>query len=317
MVNRGRSNNFGFINDQDYDSTAHSPLLAIIGDSFIEAQMVPFAETMQGRLARCVGGRGRVYSFGSSGAPLSEYLGEADYARSKFRPDAVLVLVVGNDFDRSLRRYNGSAGFHLFRQDSTGLVLTLTTYRPTLSRRIIRHSALARYVVSNLAGGVTKLGSLLEGGSNERTRYVGNTEATVGPERMRDSRAAVDEFLKELPSRTGLPANRIIVMVDARRPDMYTPEGLARAQGSYFDIMRRYLLEHARAGGFDVIDMQERFMRRHAMDGSRFEFPTDEHWNGTGHEVAAASAAASRVFQTLFPGACPQLAQEVRRVAQP
>jgi hypothetical protein len=102
LVTRGRTNNLGFVNDQDYDSTAATPLLAIVGDSFIEALMVPYAQTLQGRLAALAGSRARVYSFGVSGAPLSHYLVEADYARATFHPSAYVVLVVGNDFDESL-----------------------------------------------------------------------------------------------------------------------------------------------------------------------------------------------------------------------
>ena len=43
--------------------------------------------------------------------------------------------------------------------------------------------------------------------------------------------------------------------------------------------MRRYLMDQARAAAFEVIDMQPFFMRRHAYDGSRFEFATDERNN--------------------------------------
>lgn len=317
LVNRGRTNNLGFVNDQDYDSTSHAPLLAVIGDSYIEAPMVPFAETMQGRLARCVGGRGRVYSFGASGAPLSEYLGEADYARAKFHPGVALVLVVGNDFDRSLRQYSRVPGFHLFARDSTGLVLELEDYKPSLYRRIVRHSALARYVILNLAGGVDKTRNFLVGRASKPATYVGNTEAAYTSERLRDSRAVVDEFLNELPARSGLQPENIVVMVDAIRPNMYTSEGLKEANGSYFDLMRRYLMEQARAAGFEVIDMQPFFMQRHALDASRFEFSTDEHWNGTAHAVAAAATAASAAFRRLFPSACLDLAREVGRDANP
>src|SRR4051812_7940933 len=41
-ANRLRTNNDGFVNNQDYDRTQTSPLLAIIGDSYIEAAMVPY-----------------------------------------------------------------------------------------------------------------------------------------------------------------------------------------------------------------------------------------------------------------------------------
>ena len=41
-VVHGRVNNAGFVNDQDYVRDG-PPLIAVIGDSFIEAQMVPYA----------------------------------------------------------------------------------------------------------------------------------------------------------------------------------------------------------------------------------------------------------------------------------
>lgn len=315
-VNRGRTNNLGFINDQDYDSTARSPLLAVIGDSYVEAPMVPYAETIHGRLARCTEGQGRVYSFGASGVPMSEYLGEADYARARFHPNAISVIVVGNDFDRSLQQYTGARGQHVFRRDSTGLVLHLVNYRPGPWRRLIRHSALARYVVLNLAGGVDAALQILRG-NPPRPSYVGNTEASASPERLRDSRAAVDEFLAELPARAGLPPGHIIILVDAIRPQIYDPDSLRATAGLFVDVMRRYLLERARAAGFDVIDMQEQFIRRYAQDSTHFEFPSDNHWNGAGHEVAAAAAAASPAFRSVFPSACTALAQEARRVAYP
>jgi hypothetical protein len=41
-INHGRTNNAGFVNGQDYRRDDPSPLLAVIGDSYIEARMVPF-----------------------------------------------------------------------------------------------------------------------------------------------------------------------------------------------------------------------------------------------------------------------------------
>ena len=67
-VNRGHVNNYGFVNDQDYETRDKRPLLAVIGDSYVEAGMVPYPLTLQGRLAGRQNGSRRVYSFGSSGS---------------------------------------------------------------------------------------------------------------------------------------------------------------------------------------------------------------------------------------------------------
>lgn len=69
MVNRRRVNNTGWVNDQDYQKEDMKPLLAVVGDSYIEALMLPYDKTMYGRLARQMDGRLRVYSFSASGAP--------------------------------------------------------------------------------------------------------------------------------------------------------------------------------------------------------------------------------------------------------
>jgi len=152
IVNRGRTNNYGFVNDWDYDSASHAPLLAVVGDSYIEAFMVPFPETLQGRLASCVGERGRVYSFGASGAALSDYLVEADFARTRFRPQGLVVVVIANDYRESLMRDKPRPRFTYFERDpadSNKLRLRRIDYAPGLLRRLTRPSALIRYFLYN------------------------------------------------------------------------------------------------------------------------------------------------------------------------
>jgi hypothetical protein len=303
-VNRGQTNNYGFVNDRDYDPSAATPLLAVVGDSYVEAVMVPFPETLQGRLAPCVDGRGRVYSFGVSGAALSQYLAEASFARSKFHPDGLVVVIVGNDFDEGLRRGGAAPGFHYFREDSGRLVLERVDYAPSLVRRLLRQSALVRYLTMNVPDGGNVLANVrrgLRGPTQDATRYVGNTSAAADPGRLASSQRVVEEFLALLPRYAGLEPRRIVLVVDGMRPDLYSPDGLRAAGGSYFDLMRRFLMGRAQGLGFEVIDMQPRFVARHARDGTVFEHPFDAHWSGRGHEEAARAVAASGVFQRVFP----------------
>src|ERR1700732_1682111 len=65
-VNQGHVTNYGFVNDQDYETGDKRSLLAVIGDSYIEAGMVPYPLTLQGRLSGQQNGNRRVYSFRSS-----------------------------------------------------------------------------------------------------------------------------------------------------------------------------------------------------------------------------------------------------------
>jgi hypothetical protein len=51
--------------------------------------------------------------------------------------------------------------------------------------------------------------------------------------------------------------------------------------------MRQRLIEQAKARGFRVIDTEPHFIAAYALDGKRFEHPSDGHWNAHGHGVVA------------------------------
>jgi hypothetical protein len=313
VVSRGRVNNVGFINDQDYDSDSETPLLAVIGDSYIEALMVPYVETMHGRLAAAFAGRGRVYSFAASGAPLSQYLIWAQYAHQRFGADGLVVVIVGNDFDESLATYKQGPGFHHF-VESPGdrLALHLFEYAPNPLRKIVRRSALARYLVFNLhaearlqalfsgiAGVFDVRAAEVELAAGEQ--FVGNTPARADADRITDSLRAVDAFLHELPERAGLPVERIGFVVDGLRPQLYDgPEAVESVRTSYFAVMRDEFMTRAERRGYEVIDLNEVFMGAYRHHGQRFEFAHDSHWNRAGHEVVSRAVAASRVAAIVF-----------------
>ena len=250
IVNTGRINNFGFVNDEDYVPQSQTPLIAVIGDSYIEAVMVCFPETVQGRLAAAVRARaaGRVYSFGSSGSPLSQYLAYARFARDNFQPNGLVIAVIGNDFDESLIKYKHGPGFHYFDESAEGVLsLTRVDYEPSLLRRVSRHSALARYFATNMHLLESWDWVMREGGKAAAQKYVGNVEALVDPPRLRDSERTVIAFLDRLPEEAGLPASRILFLVDGMRPNLYSDAGLQEARGSYFDHMRQYLSRPGRS----------------------------------------------------------------------
>ena len=61
IVSHKHSNNYGFLNDQDYFTEATSPLMAIIGDSYAAAMEVENSQAFHGVLSAELGGGGRVY----------------------------------------------------------------------------------------------------------------------------------------------------------------------------------------------------------------------------------------------------------------
>ena len=85
--------------------------------------MVPYEETLYGRLASTLEGRFRVYSFGASGAPLSQYLIWAGHAVREYGARAVVINVVGNDFDESHVAYNTGPGGGYMRPGPTEICI--------------------------------------------------------------------------------------------------------------------------------------------------------------------------------------------------
>jgi len=299
IVNTVHTNNLGFVNDQDYVDAPSSPLLALIGDSYVEALMVPFRDSVAGRLATRAASAKRVYSFGTSSSALSNYLTYAEYAAQRFHPRAMVFVIIGNDFDESLLKYKNEPGHSYFVEDAEGaLTLTRIDYQPSWWRRIIRQSALVRYVTLNtdLLNFLLKWQHLPVGRPSNQLTFVGNTAAKPDPLRIADAQHAIDTFLARVAGTAGLPPQRILFAVDGMRPHIYDATRLNKATGSYFDVMRRYFMEQARQRGFEVLDLQPRFIEHYAQHQHPMEFPTDNHWNALGHEVAEQAIADSALY---------------------
>ncbi len=300
IVNTVRVNNAGFVNDHDYDPAATSPLIAVIGDSYIEAGIVPSAETVQGRLAAAAGVGGRVYSFAASGAGLSQYLVWAAHAADVYRPDAFVFTIIANDFSEALWHHGRSPGFHHFERLSDGTAeLRRVDYAPSTARQLLRRSALAMYLVTNVKAH-TAFDVDVQALGDDDQRWVGNIAAEATDLQLDDYQWAVDRFLERLPEATGVAADRIIIMADGIRPQLYQPQDLVAAEDSVWAIMRRYVLSAAAAQGHVAIDLQDAFIADHDERGQRFEFPTDSHWNGVGHEVAAQAIMATPTYREVF-----------------
>ncbi len=293
VVSRGRTNAQGFIAGYDYDAAATSPLVAIMGDSFIEAMAVPFQQSVTSRLQQALGARGRAYSFAQSGAPLSQYVAYAKHACDTYRPQRLVFLVVGNDFDESVfakRQRNGF--FHLHPKPGGGFDFTLSPVPPMrITEHVARNSALALYFFRNIArsgfGGLLAVGRA-QADDRRVGPYVGNTSADVGAARVAEGEQVIDWFLEQLGSLC-VRREEIVIAVDAMRPEVYDPGMLEAAGKSYFGRMRAKVLADGASRGFRTVDLQDAFLKSFAKDRRRFEPPIDNHWNEHGHAVAAAA----------------------------
>jgi hypothetical protein len=282
VVVRGHTNAQGFIADYDYDATATTPLVAVIGDSFIEALQVAFAETVTGRLQAALGPRGRAYAFAQSGSPLSQYVAYAEHAAA-YRPQKLVVSVVENDFNESVHAHRSRDGiYHLYPRPDGNFEFKLTPLPESGALQwVLRHSALALYLARNV--GVAQL--------LDRWRYspagFGSGHAVAAtPVSIDEGQAVIDWFLAALPKAAALAPSDIVIAVDAERPRGVgaPPVPYSRHQ-SYFQALRTSLIEAARTMGFAVVDLEPSFRAAYMKDQAPFEFATDGHWNSHGHAV--------------------------------
>src|SRR6267378_8660487 len=129
-------------------------------------------------------------------------------------------------------------------------------------------------------------------------RIPGSTAALE--QRIADSQRAVDYFLDQVPVKSGLGSDAVIFVLDPIRPAMYSPEELRKAENGSIFRMRQYFKTQASARGYQVVDLQPAFIHRHRLDGSRFEFPTDNHWNELANRLVAEEIQKSAVFSRIF-----------------
>jgi hypothetical protein len=299
-VNRGRINNAGFVNHQDYHKQDAKPLLAVIGDSYIEARMIPYRATLQGRLGAALENQFRVYSFAASGAPMSAYLIWAQHAVRDYGARALVINVVLNDFDESYLAYRTSPVYSVYDTEPDGqLRLRFFEYRQSTLRAVLSKSALARYLMINL-----RLEYFIQtlpfwprahAPQASAATQGGGTSEGVEARRTRISLAVIDAFFRDLDSMVGLAHDRILFLVDG----FHYPRAAASGAGSYFDRMRKAFLAKAAGLGYGVVDLDPKFFARYRTTGETFEVPDDGHWNAIGHQIAADAVLSSAFLEQL------------------
>lgn len=293
-------NNAGFVNPQDYHAEHDKPLLAVVGDSYIEAMQVQDNEAYPS-LLQAKAKDMRVYSFGFSGAPLSQYLIWAQYARQNYKNDYLIINVVGNDFDESLQKYYSFVpGYYLYTPDASGeLYLQRNDWKPSKARELAKKSYLLSYLVRNVEIVTLKDRIKSKLAKRKPEHYVANTSAKADHVRVSDSYEAIDAFFRDLPKYSGLDPKHIMLVLDDRT-QIYQDAHNEDIQETYFHLMKKYFLAKATELGYSTIDLAVPFKEHFQTHQQRFEFSFDHHWNSLGHSVVADSIMHSKWWQDML-----------------
>ena len=273
---RWRINDDGWNSDIEYDHQRprSRPLIVIIGDSFVEARQVDVDKNIAGVLRQSSNGRADVYSFGVSGAPLSSYLQMSRYVRKVFDPDVIVVNVVYNDFDESVRALKKKTEFLQFSTDASGVhEIEPVPYVPVHWRRFLRRSALARYLMLN-----AKLNEL-------PARLITSVRGITTAERLERGRPSIEPVIARIVSdlRQENPRAHIIFLLDEpRREIRESPDSEKRL--AWIPAMMRRLADANRCSLVDLTSVLRSFRAR---TNQPVNYRHDFHWNENGHRLAA------------------------------
>jgi len=276
-----RINNYGWNSSIDYVSQRDKKLIAIIGDSQIEAFQVDVDKSYPSLLRRKIADIYDVYSFGKSGAPLSQYLYYSRYVNRLFNPDILIFNIVHNDFDESVFQLNPS-DIHWLTLNVNDSIVTENIPKPNYSfsqhnwgKRIIKKSALFRYLYVNLH--LSQTINNFSIGKNNQDKFNANVEVSKLEENKTLIIKSVDYILGKIHKEN--PNKRIIFIIDAPRNDIYN-NNLKNSNVLFLhDILEKYCLKY----GFEYIDLTLPMENDYKKNQIKFNSDLDGHWNEYGH----------------------------------
>ncbi|MDC0238539.1 SGNH/GDSL hydrolase family protein [Gammaproteobacteria bacterium] len=264
-----KSNSQGFFSDYNYESGSRP--IVVIGDSFVEALQVEFHETFHQLLGHKLGFK--IYNFGISGAPLSQYEAYVQDVCERYRPNIIIISIVNNDFDQSFSAHHGASGFYHYNNNGE---IEPTYYSLGLWKELANRSSLVKYVYFHLGVGLML---------NNFTRTVNDSYSHEMPTdenyySIHDRAAKI--FLDNMKNYCVQP-NEIIFIVDANRAKNGIYESEFR-----IPYMSDFI-QQARQLGYRVLDLTGPFTKEYqeSRGNQRFEFSFDGHWNKTGHRIVA------------------------------
>lgn len=263
------ANNLGYVASRDF--VRNEQAVALIGDSFIEASMLPAADRPGAQLERALGTR-PVYAMGNPGTSLLDYAERIRYAHERFGTRDFVVLMERGDVQQSLC---GSGNVNGACLDPKTLALRNDTLpAPDVVKRIVRRSALAQYLVSQLKFSAQKIWRPTAGtqtGASVSTLPA--RASSSSPSAMPEVDAVTQAFFKRVKPHI---SGRLVIVVDSDRI------ALNRGQKPS-DPARDRFIQLARAAEVIVIDTEPLFREHLTRSSLKLEIgPYDSHFNRLG-----------------------------------
>nr|WP_145552474.1 hypothetical protein [Variovorax boronicumulans] len=280
------ANNWGFAADHDFGPDARA--VALIGDSYVEASMLAPADRPAAQLQAILGDGRPVFALGTPGTALLDYAQRLRLAQDRFGVrDAVLML---ERFDA--RQALCGSGNVVSR------CLDPVTLQPRIERlpppgwltRVLRHSALAQYLKSQLRFRPAALAEAMFTRATPEPAAARTHGATAPPtaQEAAHTRAMVDAVVENFFSTLAPVSMRhLVFVVDGGRGGAHQHDGLV-------GLERAHLIARLRERGALVQDMAPVYAAHAARSQRSLAVgPHDDHLNPLGVQLAMQEAAAA------------------------
>ena len=278
-----QANNLGYAADRDF--VLNERAVALIGDSYVEASMLPAAARPGAQLERLLGSR-PVYAMGAPGTALLDYAERIRYAHEKLGVRDFVILMERGDVKQSLCGSGNVKGPCLDPKTLVPRVETLSP--PGVAKRLLRQSALAQYLISQLR--VTPQALL----DQLKPKWLLTPHAVAQPAAQapstpvwsdntkREIDAVATAFFERIKPHV---RGQLVVVVDGVR--VLKPN---RPRES--DPARQYFINLARAAGAVVVDAEPVFAQHMATSPLKLQVgPYDGHLNALGVGLVVKAAA--------------------------
>jgi len=228
-------------------------------------------------------------NFGVSGASLADYIGLGPMISRRFRVRWAVVVVVAGDFVGGFAPAPGYFGWNTGNTPSVQLrpqpVCTGAAPLLTCTAKLVRWLAIVRYTRGNLRFDLRHF---------LHTSAKGAPRPCV-PEGLQAGDAdLLAAYADRLPAAYGVPPERVILVFDADRAELYRSHGMSTSSScaTRDSVARNALAAAAARRGEHVIDMGPVFAAYFKATGGRLDYsPSDWHWNAAGHRLVAAEVA--------------------------
>ena len=281
-----RANNYGFAADREFvwDTTA----VALIGDSYIEASMLSDVDRPGRQLEQALNPARPVYAMGSPGTSLLDYAERIRFAHKTWGTRDFVVFLERGDVMQSLCGSGNVKGACLEPKTLESRVETLVP--PGLLKRVLRQSALAQYLTSQIKltpdklwrNAFDRVAAPASGGTgNAAQKAIAEPSSPADVELLAYKTISETFFTRVKPHVQG----RLVLVLDANR-DAIGKGDIA------IDASRALFMDLARKAGATVVDMAPAFLAHYHQSALKLEVgPDDKHLNALGVRLVANAAA--------------------------